>query len=96
MVGVNMFMILSFIVIGSHYVKPENWTPFLPVAQPIQGILMGAFLIFFAYIGFDAISTTAEETEKPQRDLPIAILGTLIICTILYVCCSCFNRYCSG
>ncbi len=85
MVGVNMFMILSFIVIGSHYVKPENWTPFLPVAHPIQGVLMGTFLIFFAYIGFDAISTTAEETEKPQRDLPIAILGTLIICTILYV-----------
>ena len=47
---------------------------------------MGAFLIFFAYIGFDAISTTAEETENPQRDLPIAILGTLVICTILYVC----------
>ena len=85
MVGVNMFMILSFIIIGSHYVKPENWTPFLPVAHPIQGVLMGTFLIFFAYIGFDAISTTAEETEKPQRDLPIAILGTLIICTILYV-----------
>lgn len=85
MVGVNMFMILSFIIIGSHYVKPENWTPFLPVAHPVQGVLMGAFLIFFAYIGFDAISTTAEETEKPQRDLPIAILGTLIICTILYV-----------
>lgn len=86
MVGVNMFMILSFIIIGSHYVKPENWTPFLPVAHPIQGVLMGTFLIFFAYIGFDAISTTAEETEKPQRDLPIAILGTLVICTILYVC----------
>ena len=86
MVGVNMFMILSFIVIGSHYVKPENWTPFLPVVHPVQGVLMGTFLIFFAYIGFDAISTTAEETEKPQRDLPIAILGTLIICTILYVC----------
>ena len=85
MVGVNMFMILSFILIGSHYVKPENWTPFLPVAHPFQGVLMGTFLIFFAYIGFDAISTTAEETEKPQRDLPIAILGTLIICTILYV-----------
>ena len=57
----------------------------MPVAHPIQGVLMGTFLIFFAYIGFDAISTTAEETEKPQRDLPIAILGTLIICTILYV-----------
>ncbi len=85
MVGVKLFRILSFILIGSHYVKPENWTPFLPVAHPFQGVLMGTFLIFFAYIGFDAISTTAEETEKPQRDLPIAILGTLIICTILYV-----------
>lgn len=83
MVGVNMFMILSFIIVGSFYVKPENLTPFFP-ADP-SGIIMGAFLIFFAYIGFDAISTTAEETENPQRDLPIAILGTLVICTILYV-----------
>ena len=74
MVGVNMFMIISFI----------NWTPFVP--NGFEGVCMGAFLIFFAYIGFDAISTTAEETENPQRDLPIAILGTLIICTILYVC----------
>ncbi len=86
MVGVNMFMILSFILVGSFYVKPENWTPFIPVVHPIQGILTGTFLIFFAYIGFDAISTTAEETKNPQKDLPIAILGTLIICTILYVC----------
>ena len=84
MVGVNMFMILSFIIVGAFYVKPENWTPFFP-ADP-SGIVMGAFLIFFAYIGFDAISTTAEETENPQRDLPVAILGTLVICTILYVC----------
>ena len=83
MVGVNMFMILSFIVVGAFYVKPENWTPFFP-SDP-TGIIMGAFLIFFAYIGFDAISTTAEETENPQRDLPVAILGTLVICTILYV-----------
>ena len=86
MVGINLTMIISFIVIGSHYVKPDNWTPFLPVHYPVQGILMGAFLIFFAYIGFDAISTTAEETENPQRDLPVAILGTLVICTVLYIC----------
>ena len=86
MVGVNMFMILSFIIVGSHYVVPENWLPFIPVEHAFQGIMMGAFLIFFAYVGFDAISTTAEETENPQRDLPIAILGTLVICTILYVC----------
>ena len=84
MVGVNLFMIISFVLIGSHYVKPENWHPFLPV-DPVGGILMGTFTIFFAYIGFDAISTAAEETEKPQRDLPAAILGTLIICTVLYV-----------
>lgn len=83
MVGINMFMIISFIIVGSFYVKPENWTPFAP--NGFEGIFMGAFIIFFAYIGFDAISTTAEETENPQRDLPIAILGTLIICTILYV-----------
>ena len=83
MVGINMFMITSFIVVGAFYVKPENWTPFAP--NGFEGIFMGAFLIFFAYIGFDAISTTAEETENPQRDLPIAILGTLIFCTVLYV-----------
>ncbi len=85
MVGVNMFMILSFIIVGAKYVNPGNWHPFIPVHEPLQGIFMGAFLIFFAYIGFDAISTTAEETENPQKDLPIAILGTLAICTILYV-----------
>lgn len=83
MVAVNMFMIISFIVVGAFYVKPENWTPFAP--NGFEGIFMGAFLIFFAYIGFDAISTCAEETENPQRDLPIGILGTLIFCTILYV-----------
>ena len=83
MVGINMFMILSFICVGAFYVKPENWTPFAP--NGFEGIFMGAFIIFFAYIGFDAISTTAEETENPQRDLPIAIIGTLVLCTILYV-----------
>ena len=65
------------------YVKPENWVPFMP--NGYNGVFMGAFLIFFAYIGFDAVSTTAEETQNPQRDLPIGILGTLVICTILYI-----------
>ncbi len=83
MVAVNMLMITSFIIVGAFYVKPENWTPFAP--NGFEGIFMGAFLIFFAYIGFDAISTCAEETENPQRDLPIGILGTLVFCTILYV-----------
>jgi len=83
MVCVNMLMIISFIVVGAFYVKPENWVPFAP--NGLEGILSGAFIIFFAYIGFDAISTTAEEVENPQKDLPIAILGTLILCTVLYV-----------
>ncbi|MBR2526024.1 amino acid permease [bacterium] len=72
MVCVNMLMIFSFIIVGAFYVKPENWVPFAPGG--LEGILSGAFIIFFAYIGFDAISTTAEEVENPQKDLPIAIL----------------------
>lgn len=83
MVGLNLFMIISFIIVGAFYVKPENWTPFAP--NGISGIIMGAFIIFFAYIGFDAVSTAAEETKNPQRDLPIAILGTLSFCTVLYI-----------
>ena len=84
MVGVNMFIILSFVVVGAFYVRPENWVPFAP--NGLEGIFSGAFIIFFAYIGFDAISTAAEETKNPQRDLPLAIMGTLLLCTILYVC----------
>ena len=84
MVGVNLFIILSFIVVGAFYVQPANWQPFAP--NGMEGIFTGAFVIFFAYVGFDAISTAAEETKNPQRDLPIAILGTLILCTVLYVC----------
>ncbi|MBO5737786.1 amino acid permease [bacterium] len=84
MVGVNMFIILSFVVVGAFYVRPENWVPFAP--NGLEGIFSGAFIIFFAYIGFDAISTAAEETKNPQRDLPLAIMGTLFLCTVLYVC----------
>lgn len=83
MVAINLIIIAAFVLVGAFYVKPENWVPFAP--NGFQGVLMGAFLIFFAYIGFDAISTTAEETKNPQRDLPIGILGTLVICTILYI-----------
>lgn len=83
MVGLNLLIIASFIVTGMFYIKPENWVPFAP--NGFEGIFMGAFLIFFAYIGFDAISTTAEETKNPQKDLPIGIIGTLVICTILYI-----------
>ncbi len=85
MVFVNLSIIISFVLIGSHYVMPENWT-WLPLnVDGLKGILSGTFIIFFAYIGFDAISTAAEETKNPQRDLPAAILGTLLFCTILYV-----------
>ena len=83
MVSINILVIISFVVVGAFYVRPENWVPFAP--NGFHGVFMGAFLIFFAYIGFDAISTTAEETQNPQRDLPIGILGTLVVCTILYV-----------
>ncbi len=83
MVFVNLSIIISFVIVGAKYVAPDNWMPFAP--NGIEGILAGTFIIFFAYIGFDAISTAAEETKNPQRDLPIAIIGTLILCTILYV-----------
>lgn len=83
MVAINMSVIATFIIAGMFYVKPDNWTPFAP--NGFEGVFMGAFIIFFAYIGFDAISTTAEETKNPQRDLPIGIIGTLVACTVLYV-----------
>lgn len=83
MVALNLFIIISFILVGAFYIKPENWVPFAP--NGFEGVFMGAFLIFFAYVGFDAISTTAEETKNPQKDLPIGIIGTLVICTILYI-----------
>ena len=65
MVGVNLFIILSFVIVGSFYVQPENWTPFVP--SGVEGIFTGAFVIFFAYVGFDVISTAAEETKNPQE-----------------------------
>jgi APA family basic amino acid/polyamine antiporter len=83
MVVVKLLVLLFFIAIGFFYVKPENWQPFAPNGW--KGIMTGAALVFFAYIGFDAISTTAEETRNPQRDLPMGMIGSLAICTLLYV-----------
>jgi basic amino acid/polyamine antiporter, APA family len=83
MVGIKVLILLFFIVIGAFYIKPENWTPFAP--NGFKGITTGAAIIFFAYIGFDAVSTVAEETKDPQRNMPIGILGSLVICTVLYV-----------
>lgn len=83
MVFVKIAVILIFVIVGAFYVKPDNWTPFIPFGY--SGILSGAALVFFAYIGFDAIATAAEEVKKPQRDLPIGIIASLIVCAILYV-----------
>jgi basic amino acid/polyamine antiporter, APA family len=83
MVTVKLVAILFFIVVGVRYVKPENWSPFMPYG--VQGIAAAAAVVFFAYIGFDAVSTTAEEAKNPQRDLPIGIIASLVICTVLYL-----------
>lgn len=82
-VGVKLSVILLFIVIASTHVETNNWVPFMPFGW--AGVTKGASLIFFAYIGFDAVSTTAEEVINPQRDLPIGIIGSLFIATALYI-----------
>ncbi len=83
MVLIKLLVVIAVITIGVFYVQPENWVPFAP--KGVGGVLRGVSAVFFAYIGFDAISTTAEETKNPQRDLPRAIFYSLIICTVLYV-----------
>lgn len=83
MVVFKLAILLFFLAVGAFYVKPENWTPFAPHGW--AGITGAAALIFFAFIGFDAVSTAAEETRRPQRDLPLGILGSLGICTVLYI-----------
>ena len=83
MVGTKLVAVLFFLAAGVAYVKPENWTPFAPYGMP--GVMAAAAVVFFAYIGFDAVSTTAEEAKNPQRDLPIGIIASLVICTVLYL-----------
>ena len=83
LVGLKLAVIFLVIVVGGFYVNPDNWSPFTP--NGISGILKGVSAVFFAYIGFDAISTTAEECKNPQKDLPKGMIYSLIICTILYV-----------
>ncbi|OQA20393.1 MAG: putative amino acid permease YhdG [bacterium ADurb.Bin363] len=82
-VGLKIFILLFFIVVGIKFIRPENWNPFMPNGW--QGVFTGAALIFFAYIGFDAVSTTAEEARNPSRDLPIGMIGSLIVCTVIYI-----------
>jgi APA family basic amino acid/polyamine antiporter len=83
MVALKLVLVIGFIAIGAFYVKPEYWHPFAP--NGVTGVLSGASLIFFSYIGFDAVSTTAEEAKNPQRDLPIGMMVSLGVCTVLYV-----------
>ncbi|MGI8820853.1 MAG: amino acid permease [Chthoniobacterales bacterium] len=80
---VKLAVVVFVIAFGSFMVAPENWHPFMP--SGFGGVMSGAAIVFFAFIGFDAVSTTAEETKNPRRDLPIGMIASLIICTILYV-----------
>ena len=82
LVALKLGIIGLFIVTGMFFIEPSNWTPFAP--NGTNGIFMGAFIIFFAYIGFDALSTAAEECKNPQKDLPIGIIGSLVVTTIVY------------
>jgi APA family basic amino acid/polyamine antiporter len=88
-VYVKILVVILVIAFGSTYVDPANWSPFIPERSGDkygwEGILAGAGVIFFAYIGFDAVSTAAQEAKNPQHDLPVGILGSLAVCTVLYI-----------
>jgi APA family basic amino acid/polyamine antiporter len=83
MVFIKLAAVVFFIGAGFKFVKPENWSPFAPYGW--SGIMAAGAVVFFAYIGFDAVSTTAEEAKNPKRDLPIGIIASLVICTVLYI-----------
>src|SRR6202163_4021323 len=83
MVAIKIGAILIFLVVGGALVNPSNWHPFAP--SGFGGVVTGGAIVFFTYIGFDSVSTAAEEARNPQRDLPIGIIGSLIVCTLLYV-----------
>jgi APA family basic amino acid/polyamine antiporter len=83
MVILKIAAIIAFIVAASHYINRDNWHPFAPMGW--SGVLTGGSIIFFTYIGFDSVSTAAEEARNPQRDLPIGIIATLVVCTVLYI-----------
>ncbi len=82
-VALKLCVIVLVIIVGAFYVNPENWSPFTP--NGFKGILQGVASVFFAYIGFDALATTAEECKDPKRDLPKAMMASLVICTVLYI-----------
>lgn len=89
-VAIKVTVLLAFAAIGAFYLDPANWAPFIPPNEGgftygIQGVLRGASYVFFAYVGFEAVSTAAGEARNPQRDLPVGILGSLFICTAIYI-----------
>ena len=90
-VAIKVTVILLFVIFGAAYVNAANWSPFIPPTDPVTGqfgwagVLRGAGVIFFAYIGFDSVSTLAQETQNPQRNMPIGIIGSLIATTALYI-----------
>lgn len=83
MVIIKTGVVLLFIAVGIGHVQPANWEPFMPYG--VNGVMSAAALVFFAFIGFDAVTSAAEEVKNPKRDLPIGIIGSLVVCTILYV-----------
>jgi len=90
-VFVKVAVVLLFILGAAHAVNPANWHPFIPPSTGVRGhfgwsgVTQGAGIVFFAYIGFDAVSTAAQEAKNPQRDMPIGIIGSLLVCTVLYI-----------
>jgi basic amino acid/polyamine antiporter, APA family len=82
-VTIKLLIVGLFLIVGAGHVNPANWHPFLPFG--VRGVFSGASIIFFAYIGFDMVSTSAEEVREPKRDLPRGIIGSLAICTVLYI-----------
>ncbi|MBY0511572.1 MAG: amino acid permease, partial [Rhodospirillaceae bacterium] len=89
-VFIKVGVLLAFIIMGVGFIQPENWTPFIPPNQGgfvygVQGVFRAASVIFFAYVGFEAVSTAAAEAKNPSRDMPIGILGSLFVCTAIYI-----------
>jgi len=83
MVYIKLIIIVLVIIVGAFYIDIDNWTPFMP--NGFGGVMAGVSAVFFAYIGFDAVSTLAEESKNPQRDLPKGMINSLVICTIVYI-----------
>jgi APA family basic amino acid/polyamine antiporter len=90
-VFIKLTVVLLFIILAAPHVNPDNWHPFIPPNTGsrehfgFSGVVAGAAIVFFAYIGFDAVSTAAQEAKNPQRDMPVGIIGSLVICTVLYI-----------